>query len=640
MSILGTEGDDLLEGLPGADDTIAGGEGDDTLRGGEGDDLLEGGAGADEIVGGDDGGLRFRAGILRSVIWGDTATYVQSDAGVTIDLAAGTAHGGHAEGDTLTGIESIRASDHADALVARTDGSTLWGQKGDDAVTGGLGLDILWGGKGNDTLRGGEGDDLLEGGLGADMIDGGEGNDYAAYSLSDAGVTIDLAAGTAQGGHAEGDTLTGIERVGGSEFDDALTGDVGSNSLFALAGDDTLEGGEGNDLLWGNAGADMLDGGAGGELLNGGEGDDTLEGGEGDDWQLQGGAGADLVDGGAGFDFATYSESDAGVTVNLATGTAEGGHAEGDTLTGIEGIYGSDYADHLTGDAGDNNLLGANGDDTLEGGTGDDTLQSGLGADMLDGGGGHDSAWYRQSDEGVTVNLATGMGHGGEAEGDTLTRIEEVWGSDHADHLTGDDGDNRFDGRGGDDTLEGGAGDDQLHGGAGADRLDGGEGHDDWAQYWGSDVGVTVNLATGTGQGGHAEGDTLAGIENIHGSDHADHLIGSDEDDSLNGEAGADTLEGGAGSDWLDGGPGEDLLTGGEGTDTFVFGDGDTVTDFENGSDLINIHNFGHINADNFETNVTIRQSGDDVEVQIGDDVLTLNGVSATDLTVDDFVLA
>ena len=74
--------------------------------------------------------------------------------------------------------------------------------------------------------------------------------------------------------------------------------------------------------------------------------------------------------------------------------------------------------------------------------------------------------------------------------------------------------------------------------------------------------------------------------------------------------------------------------------DTFVFGDGDTVTDFQDGSDQIDINDFGHINADNFETNVTIRQSADDVEVQIGDAVLTLTGVSAADITADDFALA
>ena len=170
--------------------------------------------------------------------------------------------------------------------------------------------------------------------------------------------------------------------------------------------------------------------------------------------------------------------------------------------------------------------------------------------------------------------------------------------------------------------------------------LDGGEG-EDHAGYWGSDAGVTVNLATGMGQGGHAEGDTLTGIENVSGSyHHADHLIGDDGDNGLSGNGGNDTLDGGAGDDWLDGQDGEDLLTGGEVSDTFVFGDGDTVTDFEDGSDQINLHNLGHINADNFETNVTIRQSGDDVEVQIGDAVLTLTGASAADITVEDFILA
>ena len=265
----GTPDDDVL--LGGDDDDILSGmAGDDTLRGGPGNDVLEGGAGADELDGGEDGGLRDILGTLRGDIWGDTATYVHSDAGVTIDLAMGTAQGGHAEGDTLTGIESVRGSDHADMLVARNDnpatpateelpeGSTLYGQKGDDTLRGGTGADLLWGGKGDDVLMGGANNwDYLEGGFGADVIDGGDGFDFAGYELSDAGVTIDLATGAAEGGHAEGDTLTGIEGVFGSSHADHLSGDAGGN------------------------------------LLNSGDGDDTLAGGAGDDWQLQGGAGAD-----------------------------------------------------------------------------------------------------------------------------------------------------------------------------------------------------------------------------------------------------------------------------------------------------------------------------------------------------------
>ena len=258
------------------DDVLLGGDDDDILRGGAGDDVLEGGAGADEIDGGEDGGFRDILGTFRGAIWGDTATYVHSDAGVTIDLAMGTAQGGHAEGDTLTGIESVRGSDHADMLVARNDnpatpatteeppeGSTLYGQKGDDTLRGGTGIDLLWGGKGDDVLMGGANWDYLEGGFGADVIDGGDGFDSARYELSDAGVTIDLATGAAEGGHAEGDTLTGIEGVFGSNYADHLTGDAGHNNLIGADGDDTLDGGAGDDNLQGRAGADLLDGGAG-----------------------------------------------------------------------------------------------------------------------------------------------------------------------------------------------------------------------------------------------------------------------------------------------------------------------------------------------------------------------------------------
>ena len=169
--IMGGMEDDILLGGPG-DDELSGLDGDDRLEGGPGNDVLDGGAGADEIDGGEDGGLGEFFGSIRNLIWGDTATYVHSDAGVTIDLAMGTAEGGHAEGDTLTGIESVRGSDHADMLVARNDdpateelleGSTLYGQRGDDSLSGGDGQDYLWGGKGDDTLIGGADSDYLDG---------------------------------------------------------------------------------------------------------------------------------------------------------------------------------------------------------------------------------------------------------------------------------------------------------------------------------------------------------------------------------------------------------------------------------------------------------------------------------------------
>ena len=72
---------------------------------------------------------------------------------------------------------------------------TISGLDGDDTLDGGLGDDKLYGGGGNDTLTGGAGDDelygsdgndTLDGSLGADKLYGGAGDDfYIVDNLSD-----------------------------------------------------------------------------------------------------------------------------------------------------------------------------------------------------------------------------------------------------------------------------------------------------------------------------------------------------------------------------------------------------------------------------------------------------------------------
>src|SRR3546814_2851128 len=54
----------------------------------------------------------------------------------------------------------------------------------------------------------------------SDILTGGNGTDTAIYSGSPAGVDVNLASGTGHGGDAEGDTLTGVENVTGSNFND------------------------------------------------------------------------------------------------------------------------------------------------------------------------------------------------------------------------------------------------------------------------------------------------------------------------------------------------------------------------------------------------------------------------------------
>ena len=344
---------------------------------------------------------------------------------------------------------------------------------GDDHVTGNLADNRLEGRDGDDTLLGGVGDDLLIGGTGSDTLDGGEGSDTAAYTGSAAAVTVNLTDGVASGGHADGDTLTSIENLTGSGHDDSLTGDAADNVL-------------------------------------------------------EGAGGADALDGGAGADTAAYASSNAGVTIDLSLETATGGHAEGDTLTNIEHLLGSRYPDVLTGDAAANRL---------DGGPGNDRLTGGAGADTLVGGPGLDTAMYATSPAAVTINLLDGTATGGDAEGDTLTTIENLTGSAHDDTLTGDAGNN------------------VLKGGAGADALDGGAGIDT-ASYAGSASRVDVRLSGTVVNHGDATGDTLSGIENLVGSAHNDTLAGNGQANILTGLAGNDLLWGSSGDDLLTGGAG------------------------------------------------------------------------------------
>ena len=203
-----------------------------------------------------------------------------------------------------------------------------------------------------------------------------------------------------------------------------LTGGAGNDTLIGDSGDNILAGGPGTDTLVGGLGADTLIGGADADKLYGHFIDNTDR--------------AEDMD----VDTVSYVGSNEGVIVDLSTGANSGGHALNDELHDVEGITGSAYDDILTGDDKDNILKGGLGDDDLFGGLGDDILIGGAGADDLFGGEGSDTASYEGSNEAVNVNLATGAYSGGHAEGDTLTDIQNLTGSDYNDILEGDEGDN------------------------------------------------------------------------------------------------------------------------------------------------------------------------------------------------------
>ncbi len=190
---------------------------------------------------------------------------------------------------TYTANDNHGGSDTANVSISYQDGHTLTGTAGDDVLVAGSGdniinagdgNDVLTAGSGNNELHGGAGNDLLYSGPGNDLLDGGTGSDTASYAHATAGVTVNLGLLGAQNTIGAGtDTLTGIENLVGSNFNDTLTGDNNNN---------VINGGLGNDILNGGGGDDLLIGGMGNNTLTGGSGADTFQ------W-LKGNSGHDLI---------------------------------------------------------------------------------------------------------------------------------------------------------------------------------------------------------------------------------------------------------------------------------------------------------------------------------------------------------
>ncbi|MDF8332686.1 beta strand repeat-containing protein [Novosphingobium cyanobacteriorum] len=383
--------------------TIIGNNGSNVINGASGNDAMSGGLGDDTYV-------------VDST--GDTVIEQVAQGIDTVFSLITHTLGGNLENLTLKGGAAINGTGNtADNRIA--------GNSGNNTIAGLDGADVLSGGGGNDTLQGGLGDDLLLGDSGNDTLDGSTGNDTVNYRQAAAAVAVDLGVTTAQNTIGAGtDTLTGIENLAGSLFNDSLIGDLNANRLSGGAGNDALTGGAGNDTLRGDAGDDLLLGNSGDDAINGGGGNDT----------------------------ASYSSASAGVTVDLQNTTAQVTGEGTDTLINIENLTGSGFADTLSGDEGANIITGLGGNDVIAGGDG---------ADTLDGGTGIDTVSYANANGAVTVNLGRLLTlNDGTGVSDTLAGFENVTGSAFDDAIRGDGGINR---------IEGGLGRDVLRGGAGAD---------------------------------------------------------------------------------------------------------------------------------------------------------------------------
>lgn len=483
-NVTGTNGSNVMTGGTGSD-IFNGGIGNDELNGGAGNDTLTGGSGIDSVNGGTGDDV-----ILGSI--GHFLDHTNGGSGTdTLDISAHST--AQINGDTFNFLTQ-QMTTYGGVLDLISIESFI-DNSGSNTVFSGGHL-VLNMGAGNDTVHEaavggtntfmlGSGDDVLHinnSGIGGDNFDGGIGFDTIDFSNSNltAGASINLNLGTLSLGGAS-EVMTNFENAVGSSSGDFIFGTAGVNNLV---------GGDGDDRLYGLAGNDNLQGGA----------DDDL---------LRGDAGNDVLGGGAGIDTASYSTATDGVSVNLGLAGAQfvSASAGTDTLTSIENLIGSDFADFLQGDGssnsiegqngnddlrgfgGDDAMFGGNGHDLLLGGTGNDTLRGeanndrirgDAGNDVLIGGTGRDTADYASSTDGVTVDMTIAGFQvvSASAGSDRLIEMENVIGSNHDDTITGDALANVLRGRGGDDTLSGGGGVDRLIGGADADRLTGGAARD------------------------------------------------------------------------------------------------------------------------------------------------------------------
>src|SRR5262249_25646587 len=137
---------------------------------------------------------------------------------------------------------------------------------------------------------------------------------------------------------------------------------------------------------------------------------------------INGGAGADIMYGGAGNDTFIVDNSHDQAIENPGEGSNDTVQSSVNFTLGdnIEQLYLTGTGNtHGTGNAGDNFISGNSGNNVIEGLGG---------ADSMDGGAGIDTVTFASSSSAVNVSLETGIGHGGDAEGDTFFNFENVTG--------------------------------------------------------------------------------------------------------------------------------------------------------------------------------------------------------------------
>jgi Ca2+-binding RTX toxin-like protein len=374
-TIVGTAGDDRLEGTRAAD-VIVGGKGVDEIYGRGGDDLICGGFGYEvvpddevgEIVVGDRifagaGNDRVRGGPHVDDITGDDYRGELGTFGAGDDILIGG--GGRDNIRAGHGDNIIRGGPRSDHLSSGVGDDVIFCGRGHETdVVAGHGDDRVFGGPGRDVLLPMQGDDVVAGGDGRDLLNlFWEGGRRGVLSSHDRALYVDLRAGSSRG--MGNDRLRGIEDVWGGSGDDFIVGDDNANFLGAT--DEEGEAGNDRNVLKGRGGPD----------------------------HFIASPGADRIYGGRGFDRIRFALNESGapgprtgLIIDLARGTIRGERV--DSVSEIEAVHGTGGDDLFIGDEKGNAFRGDYGDDRARGGPGPDRLFGGALRDELDGNRGDD----------------------------------------------------------------------------------------------------------------------------------------------------------------------------------------------------------------------------------------------------------
>lgn len=484
---------------------------DDHISGDEKDNEFSGGAGADYLDG--------RAG-------NDFVDY-RGSTGIDIDLTRQFQQGGHAEGDQLVGIESVRGSTGNDRIIGDAVRNHLIGDAGDDYIDiGTVGTTRM-----TDRVDGGSGDDIVVAQMNKNTfanLFGGSGEDTLILRYTERVIDsyMPQTATTAYFGYTYAAGFEHVEAYGSAQ----------------------------NDFLYGMSGTT--------DRLMGGDGNDTIRGGPGD-----------YLDGGASYDRAEidYGEGYTGdVVANLTAGTATGmvgvvSFEEFLFSTGLgnDTIVSAAHRNYIQTGGGDDHITvsgefnyvtagsGLDGYDTVIGGNGLDSITMGD-RGYADGGGyGYDSLRVTfASDMGIVFEVDP-AGNVSTNTGLTAVNFERYWldtgnhddivrtanGDDHIQTFDGNDlietfGDNdEIRAGGGNDVIDAGTDDDTVWVGPGADRFHFSEGDDRINDFSTADGDIIVISKDWQSPGQDSYAELMANAEVtsegllLHGTDGTSSLL-------------------------------------------------------------------------------------------------------------------